>query len=403
MDTATLPMTTHARTGSTLGVITLYASALAQGLAVVSFPASGNVLRGDYGITDEGYGAIFLPQMALTILGSLGGAALSRRISLRMLLLAASALAAASQLALASVPQVGSELRLALLLLGTGLMGAGFGLSAAPLNALPALLFPARAESALVALHTSMGLGFALGPLVVSWLSASGVWTAFPLSLLALSLVLSALAALSSLPSPARASGVEGARASNDLRALAPFFAIAALYAFAEGTFSNWASIFLVDDRHLEPERAALALSAFWAALAVGRLLISALLARVPARIVWPALMVLMAVAFLVVPLAQGPVSGVLVFALAGLGCSAVFPLTVGLATLRAPDPAGASSLLVASLMVGVGTASFALGALRSSLPLETIYRLSAGYPLFALVLALVILRRAGPRNGATS
>jgi predicted MFS family arabinose efflux permease len=111
--------------------------------------------------------------------------------------------------------------------------------------------------------------------------------------------------------------------------------------------------------------------------------------------------MVLMALAFLAVPLAHGPVTAILVFALAGLGCSAVFPLTVGLATLRAPDPAGASSLLVASLMVGVGTASFALGALRSSLPLETIYRLSAGYPLLALVLAVVVIRRAGPSTGA--
>ncbi len=57
-----------------LGVVVTYLCSLLQGLTLVAFPASATVLRSDYGIDDAGYGSLFLPQMAFTILGSLAGA-----------------------------------------------------------------------------------------------------------------------------------------------------------------------------------------------------------------------------------------------------------------------------------------------------------------------------------------
>jgi fucose permease len=171
------------------------------------------------------------------------------------------------------------------------------------------------------------------------------------------------------------------------------------LYAFAEGTFASWASVFLEEDRHVPAELAALALSGFWAAIVAGRLGTAALVPHVGAERIWLALLVAMVIAFLSLPLVAGATSGIGLFVLAGLACSSFFPLTVGLASRSTSDPARASSLLVAALMLGVGTSSFALGALRERLSLEAIYRLSTLYPLAALALAGIALRSARERS----
>ena len=53
----------------------VYVAALFQGLTLVSFPASSDVLMQAHGFTHAQYGAIFLPQVAAAILGALGGGA----------------------------------------------------------------------------------------------------------------------------------------------------------------------------------------------------------------------------------------------------------------------------------------------------------------------------------------
>jgi hypothetical protein len=60
-------------------LITVYLIAFLQGLTLVSFPASSAVLRQMHGFTDAQYGAIFLPQVALAVLGAVAGGTLARR------------------------------------------------------------------------------------------------------------------------------------------------------------------------------------------------------------------------------------------------------------------------------------------------------------------------------------
>ena len=85
-------------------------------------------------------------------------------------------------------------------------------------------------------------------------------------------------------------------------------------------------------------------------------------------------------------------------FALAGLACSAFFPLTIALASERFPEHvAWVSSMLIAALMVGVGLGSFAIGPLREWLTFEQLYRLSAFYP--AAVIGLALRAVAGSRR----
>ena len=49
--------------------------------------------------------------------------------------------------------------------------------------------------------------------------------------------------------------------------------------------------------------------------------------------------------------------------------------------------------MLTAALMFGSGTASFIVGGLRASLPLEELYRVSAIYPAIVLGLIAVTVR----------
>jgi fucose permease len=380
-----------------LSILVVYGAALLQGLTVVAYPASGTVLRQMHGLSNEAYGSIFLPQTAFTIVGSLLGGAVAGRLGLRRLLLLACAASVVSMGFLWSTAQAPSEAALGRLLLGTAAMGFGFGVAAAPLNTYPGQLFPRRPDPALVALHTVMGAGFSLGPLVLGGLVAIDRWAVFPGLVLGASALLGSLAVVVPLPQPdpARARDGHGSRLS--WRLVAGFGLVAVLYAVAEGTFSNWAAIFLHEARGVTEPVAALAISGFWGALTVGRLVVSALVATIPASTIWLLLPVGMAAVLLLLPWAQGPVVGVGAFIAAGLFCSAFFPLTVAIASKRFPGrEALVSSMLIAALMVGVGGGSFALGALRASTSFDVIYRVAALVPLAALVLGLALLR-AGP------
>lgn len=368
-------------------LLSVYGAGLCAGLSVVSFPASANQLKAAHGISDAAYGSIFLPQVALTVLGSVLGGTLAKTRGLAVVLRCALSALVASMLALAATAQLASN-AYPLLLLATSLVGLGFGLAAAPLNAYPAELFPRRAETALVALHTVIGAGFALGPVLVAASARHGLWQA---TVLGVGLV--GLALLLLVPSPG-AAGVEAERGEvvareGEAQGLSLFVLLAVLYAFAEGTFANWATVYLHEERAVSEADAAVALSAFWAALVIGRLLVSALLLRVSAQGVWLALPPMMALSFVALPNAHDALSGGALFALAGLSCGAFFPLTVSQAVARTQKSAAlVSSALTAALMIGSGLGSFLIGPLRTLTTLENIYLLSSVYPILAGVLA---------------
>lgn len=383
-------------------VLAVYLTGLAQGLTLVSYPSSSVQLRAMHGLSDAEYGLIFLPQVVAAVVGATGGAALARRLGLRRLLVLAVLANALSQMALALVSVVPAGSVLPTLLAGTACLGLGFGLLGAPINAYPPHWFPRQANTALVVMHSLIGVGLMLGPQAEASFAAAGRWIGFPLALLALTLVLAAAAARLPLGDGGLVGGTDRRRASGPSPARDPafwtFVLIAVLYAFAEGTFSNWAVVYLQDGKGLPPAIAAAALSVFWGALVGGRLLISLLLLWLPTRPLWKLLPVLMIAAFLLLPLADAAAPAIVLFAFAGLACSAFFPLSIALVTEHFPQHvAWVSAMLIAALMVGVGLGSFAIGALRSVLSFESLYRWSALYPALALVLA-VSLKARDPR-----
>jgi fucose permease len=412
--------------GGVLAAPVVYLSGMLQGLTLVSFPASSAMLKSMQGFSDAQYGAIFLPQVALAVVGALAGGSLATRWGLKTLLWLGLVINALSQVLLAATAGLSPPVAYAALLAGTGSMGLGFGLAGAPLNGLPPLLFPNKRDSALVALHTLLGLGLALGPWIASSFVMAGHWVGFPLLLAGFAAFLAAAAGLARFPSsepaeptqaepapiadpmplPAFRGGVDG----HPVR-LAGFwlFALACvLYAFAEGTFSNWAVLYLQDIKHLPETVAAGALSVFWAAMVGGRLLAAVLVLRLAPERIWLVLPLLMIMAFLLLPYADTPVLGIGLFAFAGLACSAFFPLSIGLASRRFERHVPwVSSALIAALMVGVGLGSYLIGLLQEALPLGRLYQLSALYPTTVLVLAWLLVRESSrarePRNSTRS
>jgi fucose permease len=389
-------------------VVLVYTASLLQGLAVVSFPASSAVLKSLQGLSDPEYGAIFLPQVVFAVLGSVGGGTLARMLGLKPLLVMALAVTVASQLLLAASGAVASGPAFLLVMLATGTGGLAFGLSGAPLNGLPPAFFPGRRDTAVVAIHTLLGLGLAIGPLVVAPFVAADRWIGFPLLLAGLNLIVVLGVLRVPLPRSAGPSPSTGTTpAPREKLPLAQglfwlFALIIMLYAFAEATISNWAVIFLHEGRGVPEAAAGLAIAVFWGAVVLGRLVTSALLLRVSAEAIWLSLLAAMIAALLLLPFARGFVSGIGLFGLAGLACSAVFPLTITLVSRAYPRQVEwVSSMMIAALMLGVGLGSFAFGPLLEFLPFDQLYRLSALYPAAALVLAMVVVRR-GPPIGET-
>lgn len=382
------------------GIAVVYLSGFLQGLTLVSLPASSAVLKSMHGLTNSGYGFLFLPQVAFAVAGSFLGGALARRAGLRGILLAALFCNAFSQAALAGSAYLQAE-AYCLLLLCASMLGLGFGLAAAPLNSYPQAFFPARRDTAVVALHTLLAAGLAAGPLLASHLINSGAWAWFPISLSLFSLLLTGAGALARFPGFEEQSDKEvRLRRPPFSKTLWLLIAVAVLYAFAEGTFSNWVIIYLHESKQLPEAAGALSLSLFWAFLAVGRLLVSVLVVFIPSERIWQALPLFMASVFIMLPLADSAWAGTVLFALAGLSCSAFFPLTIRIASKSFPSHvAWVSSVITGALMVGIGMGTFSTGLLTGILSLEAIYTISALYPLSAFLLVIVFLRRIRGRN----
>lgn len=374
-------------------IAVVYACALLQGMTLVSFPASSAVLKQMHGFSDAQYGSIFLPQVALAVIGAVGGGTLARGLGLKTLLWLALLANAISQGLLALSTGFDSLSAYTCVLMGTAALGLGFGLSGAPLNAYPPILFPNKKSTAIVALHTTLGVGLMIGPLMASVFADSGRWVGFPIVLFVISLLLTLAGAVVKLPRNSVTSTMETGRDAPYHSSVFWLFAtIAVFYAFAEGTFSNWAVIYLHEAKKLPQTVSALSLSVFWGALVLGRLLISMLLLRIAAEIFWRLLPPLMIAAFLLLPYANTAALGLGLFAFAGLACSAFFPLTIALASKYFESHvAWVSSMLTAALMLGIGAGSFLIGSLRSLLGLETLYQVSAFHPFLVLLLVLIV------------
>jgi len=378
----------------------VYATGLFQGLALVTFPAASSIFTspGGFGFSASRYGMMFVPQVILAILASSLGPALARRWSLKRVLQAGMSadLLAMILLALSRLLQGAPAPAYGVLLVATGALGFGFGTVVMALNIYAEDFSPGREDRAVLSLNALLGAGTALAPLLVATFTRLGAWWLLPLTVaagLAGLLLFSAGRALVASPG-----GATGAERSQHLPWRFWLFAAAVLlYGIAETLNGNWSGPYLTSERGVSAGGASLALAAFWGMVTIGRILFAALSTRTTARWIYAGLPVLLMVAFQAILRIRGEAGGIVAFGLAGLGCSAFFPLCISLSAKQFPRFAAATpGELVAFYQAGYGVAAFGVGPLRdlTGRPLGMIYTAGTLIATAMLMAALAVVVR---------
>jgi len=375
----------------------VYLLGLVQGLALVTFPAASSIFTSPhgYGFSASRYGLMFIPQVIVAVLASSLGPALSQRWSLKKVLqsgLSANFLAM-TLLAFSGLWQRSPGVAYGILLVATGSLGFGFGATVMALNTYAGEFFPRSADRAILALNALLGAGTALAPLFVAIFVSLGVWWMLPvITAIALATLL-----LYTFRTPLKASASNAARTKDSQRFPLRFWLYAAavlLYGIAETLSGNWSGPYLTGERGVSAQGASYALTAFWAMVTVGRVLFAALSAKIAPRWIYAGLPILLVAAFQVVSRVDSQTSGIVAFGLAGLGCSAFFPLCISLSGQEFPQLAAAmSGGMVAFYQAGYGVAAFGVGPLRAftGLSFRTIYSFGSLVAAAILVVSLTV------------
>ena len=156
----------------------------------------------------------------------------------------------------------------------------------------------------------------------------------------------------------------------------------------------NWSQIDLVS-LHVSATTASLTLTVFWAMVTAGRVLFAAVQRWVPSRLAYHLLPVVLAGSFLLIAeLPAGSAgAGIVAFGLAGLGCSALLPLTISFGQERLTAiSASVAGGVIACYQFGYGLAAFGVGPLRSAgVTLPEIYGASAAVAAVLAALSFAI------------
>ncbi len=354
---------------------------LVQGITLVTFPAAGTIFTDptEYDLSNTQYGAMFLPQVVTAIATSLLGARLAQRFSSKqVLLLGLLANISAMLVLVLSTAFEGDPAAFPLLLIATGLLGAGFGLTVPVLNTYAAAFQPDRPDRAVLTLNALLGLGTALAPVFVAVFVGLGFWWGLPLLSTGLLVLLLLVASRLPLRIEPVAATEQQAEPSGIPARFWLFAGFAVLYGVCETMNGNWSEHDMTASFGASTTQAALALTAFWAMVTVGRLLFAAVGRWLPPPTVFRILPVVLVGTFALTASLQdaAPAWGVVVFALAGLGCSALLPLTISLGQGALPRiSAAVAGGVIACYQVGYGIAAFGVGPLVDhGVSLPTLY-----------------------------
>jgi MFS family permease len=390
-------------------VLTVYAIGLFQGLSLVAVPAAATILtsKTSYNLSSSQYGLLFVPQVVMAIAGSLGLPTLGKRFALKWVLLAGLvANTVAMGLLVGSNPVRTDSIAYPMLLVATGSLGLGFGLTLGSISTYAGAFMPQRRDVALTALNVLLGLGTALSPFLVAIFTSHAQWWYLPLLAAAGLLVLIVATWLQPMELP-EAGPVAGARAGaattepTGRSAIPMFFWVFAgaliIYGIGETMFGNWGTTLLVS-KGVAKTGANDALAVFWAGVTVGRLAIAMVSSRLPSTRIYVVLPWAMTAALLLAPVAKTGGAGIAIFAFGGLACSGFFPMTVGYGEATFPGIVElAAGWLIAFYQVGYGLAAFGAGALQHFTSLSTLFRVAAVVVAVMALLAVPIARRQHP------
>jgi predicted MFS family arabinose efflux permease len=180
----------------------------------------------------------------------------------------------------------------------------------------------------------------------------------------------------------------------------------AVLYGVCETVNGNWSQLDMTSELGASTTGAAIALTAFWAMVTVGRVVFAAVDRWLAVRTTYHALPFLLGATFVLIALLPdgATAAGVVAFGLAGLCCSALLPLTIGFGEKELSAIAAAvAGGVIAFYQLGYGIAAFGVGPLLDSgVSLSTIYGFSAAIAV-TMGFASFAVTRVGREETVTS
>jgi MFS family permease len=381
---------------------TVYAAGLVQGVVLVTFPAASTIFTSpsQYGLSNSEYGLMFVPQVVTAITASLLGGDLAHRFGLRRVYLVGLVANLVSMLLL-----IGSDfctgtkgLAYGLLLAATASLGVGFGLVVPALNTFTAAFHPDGVDTAVLVLNALLGLGTALAPVFVAIFVGVGAWWGLPVMSAVLLVVL--LAVSERLPLRPRGTTAQPAASKRTRVAIPPrfwlFAVFAVLYGICETMNGNWSQPLMV---HLgaSATAASLTLTTFWVMVTAGRVLFALLQRIFPTQRTYHVLPFVLTAAFVLIAFLPHRSTGLgfVAFGLAGLGCSALLPLTISFSQEQLVAMSSViAGAVIAFYQLGYGIAAFGAGPLQNAgVDLSTIFGVTAVFAAAMGVLSFVLAR----------
>ncbi|HEY6426878.1 MAG TPA: MFS transporter [Acidimicrobiales bacterium] len=382
----------------------VYLAGTVQGVALVTFPAAGTIFTSPayYGLSSTQYGSLFLPQVVTAISASLLGGAVARRVGLKRVYVAG-LLADLVSMILLIVSQfctATQALAYGLLLVATAFLGVGFGLVVPALNTFTADFHPGAVDKAVLVLNTLLGVGTALAPVFVAIFVGLGAWWGLPILSAALLVGLVAVSLrlpLRTVTTPAPTTAHVGKANRPAIPGRFWLFAVfSVLYGICETMNGNWSEPYM---SHLgaTTTTASLALTAFWVMVTVGRLLFAQIERAFPTPRTYHLLPFVLAGSFVAIALLPhgSTAGGVVLFGVAGLGCSALLPLTISFSQEQLVSmSAVVAGAVIAFYQLGYGIAAFGAGPLQDAgVRLSTIFGFTAIVAVAMGLLSFVLAR----------
>ena len=244
-------------------------------------------------------------------------------------------------------------------LLGTFVLGLGYGIADVGANVVIARLNPERTGAALSRLAFFYGLGAVLGPQLINIALSQNNFTLAFIATAIISLLLTIPFSQGSLPVE-RPDGM--AKANTAVRihwwVLLPFALVLFTYVGVEVGFSSWIVTQISMVNRITVSLATIGASLFWLGLTVSRGLASLILRRLTESQVLVASMVVVLIGLvLLLVLPSLPTVAFVSAFIVGFGCGPIFPTTLALAGNVYPESRGTTS----GVMMAVGTLGGAL------------------------------------------
>lgn len=349
----------------------LYLYAFLIGIAWTTVPALSTVLTSASceNLSSTEYGGLTLALVISAIFSSILSGTIFLRFGMRRIFLAGVLFILGATLVLfASHYSLGLSLLDYLLLLSSQfLLGAGIGASLTALNVYIVSLVEKYTASFLVALYACMGLGSTYAPLYFAKTLPACQWQ-FRVLFLSLFSAFLFLFFLRFLPFIQSRTKIFKWEKVQDWRFWA-FALLPLLYGIIEEAFAVWGPVGLFQSSGWTRIAAEHGLAYFWGSVTFFQVFISVLCFRISPKWIYFLLPGIIALAFYLFSQGASLVDMPWIFALAGMGCSAFYSLTVHFGEKQFPKIVEVvSGTFVSAYMIGSGLSALGIGIIRQYL-----------------------------------